>query len=213
MSVGKFISLEGGEGSGKTTQIRLLKSSLEEKGLDVIMTREPGGTPVAEALREVILKGDPDNMDAKTEALILYAARRNHVEKLIKPALAQGKWVISDRFFDSSVAYQGIAGGVGEANIDQLSRWALGDFAPDLTLLLDIDVTVGLARAGKRMANDDNAEDRFEQFGLSFHQTMRTAFLSLQKKSPDRIKLINADQQPEEVAKNIWQTVGNHFTL
>ncbi len=213
MSIGKFISLEGGEGSGKSTQIRLLKSKLEEQGLDVIMTREPGGTPVAEALREIILKGDPDSMDAKTEALILYAARRNHVEKLIKPALAEGKWVISDRFFDSSMAYQGIAGGVGETAISELSQWSLGDFAPDLTLLLDIDVTVGLARAGKRMAGEAEAEDRFEQFGLSFHQTMRDAFLRLQKQSSNRIKLINADQSLEDVAKNIWQTVGNHFTL
>lgn len=213
MSSGCFISLEGGEGSGKSTQIKRLKTAIEHAGKQVIVTREPGGTPIAEALRNIILTGDPDSMDAKTEALILFAARRNHVEKLIKPALSAGTWVISDRFADSSRAYQGIAGGLGLDTIEELYRWTLGNFAPDLTLILDIDVKTGLARAGKRMANDDQAEDRFERFGIDFHETMRQAFHTIQLNEPQRVKLINADQSMDMVAKSIWQTVQNHFNL
>jgi dTMP kinase len=209
----KFISLEGGEGTGKTTQINRLKAHLEAKGLDVVVTREPGGTHIGEAIREIILKGDTSSMDGQTEAMLLFAARRNHVEKLIKPALAKGTWVISDRFFDSTMAYQGYAGGVGAETIKTLQHWALGDFTPDLTLIFDIPVKIGLDRAGIRMAGDNDAEDRFERMGIDFHQTMREAFLEIADGDQKRCEVIDANSTIDDVDARIWAVVKSRFDL
>lgn len=210
---GKFISLEGGEGTGKTTQIERLKKHLTSAGFDVLITREPGGTPVAEAVREIILRGDPESMDAKSEAMLLFAARRNHMEQVIKPSLEAGKWVISDRFADSTMAYQGFAGGVGENDINALYKWALGDFAPDLTLIFDIPVEIGLSRAGVRMAGEENAEDRFERMGNEFHNTMRQAYLDIAKSDPNRCEVIDVNSTIDDVEARIWKVIKSRFDL
>ncbi|MBO6797860.1 dTMP kinase [Maricaulis sp.] len=192
---GKFISLEGGEGAGKTTLIRKLKTHLENQGLEVIITREPGGTPGAEDLRDILLTGQTDRWSPVTEALLMYAARVDHVERLIQPALARGAWVISDRFSDSTLAYQGAAGGVDIARIRQLHTVALEDFYPDLTFILDLDPLVGLRRTVER------GEDptRFEMHETDFHTRLRDAFLRIASDEPDRCVVIDASMAPDAV--------------
>lgn len=192
---GKFISLEGGEGAGKTTLIRKLKTHLENQGLEVIITREPGGTPGAEDLRDILLTGQTDRWSPVTEALLMYAARVDHVERLIQPALARGAWVISDRFSDSTLAYQGAAGGVDIARIRQLHTVALEDFYPDLTFILDLDPLVGLRRTVER------GEDptRFEMHETDFHTRLRDAFLRIAGDEPDRCVVLDASMAPDAV--------------
>jgi len=168
---GRFITLEGGEGAGKSTQIKRLTARLAARGIEAVATREPGGTPGAEAIRSLLVTGDVARWDAVTETLLHYAARREHVEKTVRPALARGAWVISDRFADSTMAYQGHAGAVGAARVAALHKLVLGDFQPDLTLILDLPVQVGLARAKARAG----IEDRYERMGLAFHEALRKA--------------------------------------
>lgn len=200
---GRFITFEGGEGGGKSTQLRLLAGRLRDLGHDVVATREPGGSPGAEALRELLVKGSTDRWSPLTETLILYAARRDHVERVIRPALERGAWVVSDRFSDSTRAYQGAAGGVDPAFIGELERVALGPTRPDLTLILDLPAEKGLERAGRR--GDD--ETRFEDKGLSFHRRLRDEFLAIAQKEPQRCLVIDASQSVETVSEAIWSGV------
>ncbi len=206
-----FITFEGGEGAGKTTQINLLKNYLKAKGQDVVLTREPGGTPEAERIRDLLVRRDGGNWTPTAEALLFFTARHMHVESLIKPALNDGKTVICDRFTDSTIAYQGYGHGFDLSILDQIQRLSIGDFAPSKTFILDIDVKDGLMRAGKRMEGDDDGstEDRFERMNLSFHENLRRGFLELAKKHPDRCVLINAAQPVDDVHAAIVESLEN----
>ncbi len=203
MARGIFITLEGGDGAGKTTQIRLLSEALRTQGRDVVLTREPGGTPEAEKIRDFLVKRDGGNWTPMAECLLLYAARQMHVENLIKPALAEGKVVISDRFADSTRAYQSFGHGLPLETVESLNKLSLGDFAPDLTFILDLPVEVGVARAGKRMAGDNSQEDRFERIGGGFHERLRQGFLEIAKRDADRCVVIDATRAVDEIAADI----------
>src|SRR6267142_1518336 len=172
---GKFISFEGGEGAGKSTQARMLRVSLQSHGRAVLLTREPGGSPGAEEIRKLLVEGELERWTPLAETLLFLSARADHVAKVIEPALASGTWVISDRFADSTFVYQGVARGLGIEAVRRLQRAALGDFAPDLTILLDIDPGAGLARAGRR----GQTENRFERFDAGFHARLRDGFLQI----------------------------------
>jgi dTMP kinase len=207
VSAGRFITFEGGEGGGKSTQVRLLVERLRGRGLDVIATREPGGSPGAESLRELLVRGAVDRWSALTETLILYAARRDHIERVIRPALERGAWVLSDRFADSTRAYQGAASGVDPAFIAELERVVLGQTRPDMTLILDLPAAEGLKRAG-RPGND---ETRFEDKGLLFHDRLRAEFLSIAQREPMRCVVVDARAAPEVVCESIWATLVERF--
>jgi dTMP kinase len=196
---GIFITLEGGEGAGKTTQIAHLKTRLEKAGKTVVTTREPGGTVGAEAIRKLLVEGDTHHWDAMTEAMLLFAARRDHVEKIIVPALSKGEWVISDRFYDSSYAYQGYGQGLELSVLDELRKLSIGDMKPDITFILDLPVEIGLKRAA--------VEQRYERMGVPFHQKLRQGFLELAKAEPARIKTIDAGQAVEVVEATIYQYI------
>lgn len=212
---GRFITLEGGEGAGKSTQVRLLAEKLRSAGLQVLCTREPGGTPGAEAIRTLLVNGAPDRWDAHTDTLLHYAARRAHVEMAVRPALDQGIWVISDRFADSTMAYQGYAGAVGPEKVASLHSWVLGDFQPDMTLILDLPVETGLARARQRAGGQPQAaaEDRYERMGTAFHTRLREAFLAIAAREPERCRIVNADQPVDAVAAALWEAVAARFML
>ncbi len=203
MGTGRFITFEGGEGGGKSTQVHRLTERLRAEGREVVATREPGGSPGAEALRDLLVKGAVDRWSPLTETLILYAARRDHVERVIRPALDRGAWVISDRFADSTRAYQGAAGGVDPAFIGELERMALGPTRPDLTLILDLPVEEGLRRAGRR--GDD--ETRFENKGLAFHDRLRAEFLAIAQREPQRCVVVEAAFSVNEVGDSIWRAL------
>ncbi|RCK36247.1 thymidylate kinase [Thalassospira profundimaris] len=204
---GLFISFEGGEGSGKSTQIRRLEEWFRNQGRDIVVTREPGGSSGAEEIRTLLLTGDPGRWDAVTEALLMFASRRDHVERTIRPALADGKVVLCDRFADSSVAYQGYGHGLGPDYIRNLWELAIDGFKPDLTLMFDLPVEVGLARAGARFANVSAAEDRFERMGLEFHQRLRNGFREIADAEPQRCRIIDADGDIETVSERVISTV------
>jgi dTMP kinase len=206
---GRFITLEGGEGTGKSTQIRRLASALEARGIAVLATREPGGAPGAEQIRKLMVEGEPGRWDPITETLLAYAARADHVARTIGPALLAETWVISDRFNDSTFAYQGVGRGVPRETIRRIDAAVLDDFAPDLTLILDLDVTVGLERARAR----SGAENRFEKFGTDFHEKLRQAFLDIAKRSPDRCRVIDAAGTEDQVAEAIFAAVSHRFDL
>ncbi len=202
-----FISFEGGEGTGKSTQIRLLQDRLSGVGCTVKVTREPGGSEGAEDIRTMLVTGDTDRWTPMSEALLVFAGRVDHVERVIKPALKRGEWVLSDRFFDSTVAYQGVGGKLGVDKVRALQHLALGDFAPDLTLVLDIPAEEGLARAGVREADSNSGEDRFERVGDDYHRSLRQSYLDMCDEHPERCKLVSALGTVEEVAERIWQQV------
>lgn len=206
---GRFITLEGGEGTGKSTQIRRLAAALEEKGIAVLCTREPGGSPGAEEIRKLMVEGEPGRWDAVTETLLAYAARVDHVARTIGPALLADRWVISDRFNDSTFAYQGVGRGLARETIRRIDSAVLDDFAPDLTLILDLDVKTGLQRALAR----SGAENRFEKFGPEFHEKLRQAFLDIAKRSPERCRVIDASGTEEQVAEAIFAAVSRRFDL
>ena len=191
---GRFISIEGGEGAGKSTQVGLLAAALDSAGFPVRATREPGGSSGAEAIRRLLLEGESERWDAIGEALLLVAARRDHVTRLIAPALAQGVWVVSDRFADSTAAYQGCGRGVALDDLAALHRFALGDFVPDLTVILDLPVEIGLARAAAR-----SAADRFERLDRDFHEKLRQGFRQIAVDDPTRCILIDASGDPQTV--------------
>lgn len=197
---GRFLSFEGGEGAGKSTQLRLLAERLREQGVEVVTTREPGGTPGADAIRALILTGDADRWGVRAEALLMNAARADHVERLVRPALARGAWVISDRYADSTLVYQGVGGGLDEAELRALHRVSTDDLWPDLTLILDLPETEGLARATARAG----AEMRFESKGAAFHAAVREGFRARAAADPARCKLIDATGSIEDIAARIW---------
>jgi len=201
---GQFISFEGGEGAGKSTQARLLKAALEAREKNVILTREPGGSEGAEQIRALLVEGEPDRWTPLSETLLFLAARVDHLARLIAPALKGGAWVISDRFSDSTFVYQGIARGLGTKAVKRLHKAALGSFAPDLTLVLDLDPTEGLKRAHARGGHHEN---RFEQFGADFHAKLRSAFREIVVENPDRCVLIDGGRAAEAVAADVWRAV------
>ncbi len=211
MRRGLFITFEGGEGGGKSTQAKLLAERLRETGREVLTTREPGGTEVAERIRALLVTGAPEALSSTAEALLNYAARDDHLRRVIRPALKRGEVVISDRFMDSTRAYQGYAGDCPLSLIEALERDVVGETAPDRTIILDIAPEEGLARTRARMGELPLAgaerEDRFERFGLSFHRRLREAFLRIAEENPERCVIIDAARPPEEVAADIWRAV------
>lgn len=206
---GRFITLEGGEGSGKSTQTRRLARALEAKGLTVLLTREPGGSPGAEDIRALLVNGEPGRWDALTETLLIYAARADHVGRTVGPALLADKWVVCDRFTDSTYAYQGAGRGLARETIRRIDSLVLDDFKPDFTLVLDLEVEAGLKRAAAR----GGVESRFENFDRDFHERLRQAFLDIAKRNPDRCALIDAGDDEETVAASIWAAVARRFGL
>ena len=206
----RFITLEGGEGAGKSTQIKLLAKAFEAAGLVTTTTREPGGSAGGEAIRNLVVTGATDRWHPTTESLLFMAARFDHLETKIKPALARGEWVLCDRFYDSTYIYQGIAKQVGGAWLDGLYRQLFANAAPDLTLLLDLPPAVGLARADKR---GNVAESRFEQMDVSFHEQLRAGFLQLAKKQPERIQTIDATADATAVHAASIQAINTRFGL
>ena len=208
-TAGRFIAIEGVDGAGKGVQSRLLRAELEGSGVNVLLTREPGGSPGAEEIRNLLVHGAADRWDAMTELLLIYAARRDHLAKTIMPALQQGRWVISDRFADSSRAFQGIAGGLGLDTVEAVHAQAVGNFAPDLTIVLDLDPEQSLARTVARGGN----EDRFEKKGLAYQQQVRSAFLQLAQRSPRTHVLIDAGRSVGEVAHDVLRAVTERLGL
>lgn len=196
---GKFITFEGGDGSGKTTQIQMLREELSASGVKCLLTREPGGSPGGEAIRNMLLTGTGDKWNSVSETLLFQAARVDHVERVIKPALVRGETVLCDRFLDSTIVYQGIAKGLGVDFIKQLSHMTLGDFAPDCTVILDIDPAIGVGRANAR----NSEENRFENMGIEFHRKIRQGFLDLAATDTKRYLIVDAGRCPEEVHKSI----------
>lgn len=203
---GIFITIEGPDGAGKTTVIKELNKRLEkEVKVGIVLTREPGGIPIAEKIRQIILDPENTEMDERTEALLYAAARRQHLVERVLPALNQGELVICDRFVDSSVAYQGSARGIGEAEILELNQFAIEGHLPDLTLYLDVPSEVGLARINQgRRATE---LDRLDKEDLAFHQKVRTGYLALLDKYPERIHLIDAKEDIEKVVKNCYDLI------
>lgn len=199
---GRFISFEGGEGTGKSTQAALLAERLRARGLDIVLTREPGGTPGAEAIRQLLVTGEPGRWSGVVEALLLNAARADHVERLIRPALARGQWVVTDRYVDSTFAYQGSGRGLRAGDLRQLHAIAAGGLMPDRVILLDTPAAAGLARAGGR-----DAPDRFERDGADFHERVRQGFWGLAEAAPDRYRLIETLGSVEETAARVWEAV------
>ncbi len=203
MRQGRLITLEGGEGAGKSTQARRLASWITGAyGIDVVVTREPGGAPGAEAIRKLVVAGATDRWDPGTEVLLHVAARREHVLRTIRPALAEGRWVISDRFSDSTRAYQGLVQGAGLDFVDDISRLAVGMLRPDLTFLLDLPVGTGLARA-----EDRGAINRYERMGKEFHERLRDAFLTIAGRETDRIAVVDASGSEDEVTELLGSEV------
>jgi dTMP kinase len=201
---GRFVTLEGGEGAGKSTQLRLLAQALGAAGVAVVATREPGGSPGAEQIRDLLVNGGIGRWEPMTEALLHFAARRDHLTKTVWPALDRGSWVLSDRFADSTRAYQGYGHGVDLAAIERLYKDTAGDFAPDLTLILDIPVAVGLSRAAARAGG----EDRYEKMDLGFHRRLREGFLAIALREPERCLVIDADRPVADVQKSIRTAIG-----
>jgi dTMP kinase len=200
---GRFITFEGGEGAGKSTQIRLLAEALQAAGIDALATREPGGAPGAEEIRKLLLSGAEERWDVETEALLMVAARRNHLVATVWPALDAGRIVLCDRFADSTEAYQGWGRGLARERIVELHRLIADGFAPDLTLILDLPVAEGLARTAGRAGN----ETRFERMPLDFHERMRLGFLDIARREPERCRLIDARGAVESVHRTILAEV------
>jgi dTMP kinase len=199
---GRFVSFEGGEGAGKSTQIKILADRLEAEGKRVIVTREPGGSPGAEIIRHVVLSGMGKLLGPEAETLLFAAARDDHVHAVIAPALEQGIWVLCDRFSDSTRAYQGRLGHVSPELLNAMERVTIGRLKPDLTVILDIPVSIGMRRAAARRGND--VPDRFEAEGIAFHQGLRDAFRQIAADEPQRCVLIDANADSKIVSNNIW---------
>lgn len=204
---GRFITLEGGEGAGKSTQVSRLKAWLEGRGHRVLATREPGGAPGAEMIRKLLVEGPVERWDGLTEALLHFAARREHLRSTVWPALEAGTWVVSDRFADSTMAYQGYGHGTDRAMLQALYGIAVGDFRPDLTLLLDLPVDVGLARATARRGT----ETRYESLPVAFHERVRAGFLEMASAAPERFVVIDAGGEIDVTAAAISRAVGERL--
>ena len=206
-TIGQFIAIEGVDGAGKGVQSRLLQSALQRTGLDVLLTREPGGSPGAEGIRRLLVQGAVDRWDAMTELLLIYAGRRSHLTNTIWPALKAGRWVISDRFADSSRAFQGVAGGLGLDVVETIHAQVVGNFVPNLTLVLDLDPEQSLARTVAR----GGKEDRFEKKGLQYQEQVRAAFVALARRSPQTHVLIDASKSVEAVGRDILAAVASRL--
>lgn len=206
---GRFITFEGGEGSGKSTQIRKLAERLDAAKLRAIVTREPGGSPGAEIIRHLVLSGMGKLLGPEAETLLFAAARDDHVRTVILPALNQGIWVLCDRFFDSTRAYQGQLGQVSPELVNAMQRVTIGDLKPDLTFILDVPVEVGLQRAAARRGNA--SADRFEAEGIKFHQDLRDAYRRIAAEDPERCVLIDATPDPDTVTARIWAALREHL--
>lgn len=201
---GRFITFEGGEGAGKSTQVARLAASLRKAGVDLVHTREPGGSPGAEQIRDLVLNGAAERWSPMTETLLMYAARADHLERTIRPALEAGKWVLCDRFADSSRAYQGAGGGVAQSFIEQLDATVVGSDQPDLTLIFDLPVEVGLARALRR---GGGSEVRFESKGDAFHQRLREGFAAIAAAHPGRCQVIDAAGDADAVFARVQAAI------
>lgn len=207
----RFVTFEGGEGAGKSTQLRLFAERLKKAHIAVEITREPGGTPGAEAIRELLVRGEVARWTPLTEAFLHLAARADHVARFIQPALKAGKWVLCDRFADSTVAYQGYGHGLDRTAIAQLNKLALGDVRPDLTLIFDLPVTEGLARS--RKPSQMRGEDRYEKMDTSFHERIRQGFLAIAAQEPQRCRIINATGTVDMIAEQVASITGSHFDI
>ncbi len=212
---GNFITFEGGEGTGKSTQIKLLAEYLEQKGLPIITTKEPGGTEIGQELRRILVTGDKDKMDAVAEALLYYADRRIHMTKKVWPAMEEGKWVLSDRFADSTVAYQyyGYNKRVPFQTLENLYKLTVGDFKPNLTILLDIDPKIGLARSLDKAGHMAVKETRHESRDFTFHENLRNGYLEMAQREPERFVVLNADKSIEDLHQEIVKIVSERFNL
>jgi dTMP kinase len=208
MKTSWFITFEGGEGAGKSTQIAALAARMRDAGMEIVTTREPGGSPDADALRELLVTGEPGRWSPAGEALLNYAARESHLNHTIRPALMAGCSVLCDRFADSTRAYQGIAGGLGLDLVEQLDRAIVGDTQPDITLVFDLDPEVGLERARQR-----GGEDRFERKGLEFHRKLREAFRQIAAEHANRCYLVDASASVNDVSEQIWKAVSSRLAL
>jgi dTMP kinase len=206
---GRFISFEGGEGSGKSTQIKMLAERLAGARLQAIVTREPGGSPGAEIIRHLVLSGMGKLLGPDAETLLFAAARDDHARTVIEPALKRGVWVISDRFSDSTRVYQGALGKVSPEILNAMQRVTIGDLKPDLTIILDVPVEVGLKRAALRRGTA--AADRFEAEDVKFHQQLRDAYRQIAANEPERCVLIDATEEPGKVAARIWSALRDRF--
>jgi dTMP kinase len=204
-----MIVIDGVDGSGKGVQTRRLLQALVDSGQEAILTREPGGSPAAEEIRALLVKGDPEKWDSMTELLLMYAARRSHLRDTIWPALEMGKWVICDRYADSSRAFQGIAGNLGLDIVEQIHQVVVGDFKPELVLILDIPESIALTRAGER----GDSEDRFAKKGTSYHSRVRGAFLQIAASDTRQYRVINANQRMDQVSEDIISVINDRFGL
>ncbi|WP_334163147.1 dTMP kinase [Phenylobacterium sp.] len=209
MTRGRFITFEGGEGAGKSTQLRRLVARLQAAGREVVATREPGGSPGAESIRELVLNGAADRWSPVTETLLMYAARRDHIERVIRPALDRGAWVVCDRFADSTRAYQGAAGGTAPGLISALETHILEGTRPDLTLIFDLPTEVGLERAHARAGS----EMRFESKGMAFHERLREGFLAIAAAEPDRCAVVDARGDLDQVEAEVWAAVTDRLAV
>jgi len=206
---GKFITFEGPDGGGKSTQAKLLAEGLQSAGITTDLTREPGGAPGAEDIRDLLVNGDVGRWEPLTEALLHYAARHEHLSRTILPALDAGRWVISDRFADSTLAYQGYGHGLDREVIARLHRLVVGAFKPDLTIILDLSVDEGLKRAGGREGN----EDRYERMGRDFHERLMEGFLEIANKEIERCAVIDASQDIETVQREVRKIVASRLNV
>jgi dTMP kinase len=206
---GRFVTFEGGEGAGKSTQIRLLADRLRGQGIDIVVTREPGGSALAERLRALLLGGKAHDLGPLAEAALFSAARADHVDRLIRPAILNGQWVLSDRFADSTRVYQGAVGAVPMAQVAALEALALDGLKPDLTLVLDLPAEVGVRRANARRGAE--VADRFERDDLAIHEARRQGFLALARAEPQRVAAIDADAAPDVVAGRVWAEVARRL--
>lgn len=209
----RFLTFEGGEGVGKSTQVKRLVAALARHGVTAVRTREPGGTPKAEAVRSFILQGRSESWGVGAEAVLFAAARLDHVTQLVAPSLKAGKWVISDRFHDSTRAYQGLTGGVDDRLIRGLETLALDGHAPDLTLVLDMDPARAFERVAQRALEEGTpgTVDRFEKEDLDWHRRLREAFLEIARAHPERCVVIDADRSEDQIEEDIWAVVGRRF--
>lgn len=214
---GKFISFEGGEGGGKTTQINLLTKALVSAGVNVLQTREPGGSIGAEEIRKLLVNGELDRWDPITETLLHFAARRDHLVRIILPALARGEWVLTDRFADSTMAYQGYGHGISKKAIHNLYQFIAGNKQPDMTIILDLPTKVGLSRAEVRASaqndNKENKGDRYERMGSAFHERLRKGFLEIAKINRKRCVIIDTTRSIKEIELDICRLVFRKFDI
>jgi dTMP kinase len=207
MTTGVFITLEGGEGAGKSTQLKLLEERLATHEINIVRTREPGGVPSAETIRDLLVNGETDKWRPLTETLLHFAARHEHISRLVQPALENGQWVLCDRFADSTTAYQGYAQNIDLETIATLYRLAVGKLEPNLTIILDLPVQVGLERAEDRGIGGT----RYERMGIEFHQRLRDGFLQIAANNPHRCSIVDATQTIEEISENIMALVEARF--